>query len=112
MMLVYGGNVLRPGTTAEEPLDIILDGETIAGLVARGSVRGEGMEKFDATDKLVIPGLVNGHHHAQAQLSKGQFNRVNLELLLVSMPWSNGKRTLEDKYLSAVIGAAELVRKG
>jgi cytosine/adenosine deaminase-related metal-dependent hydrolase len=80
--------------------------------VSPGTVRGEGMEKFDATDKLVIPGLVNGHHHAQAQLSKGQFNRVNLELLLVSMPWSNGKRTLEDKYLSAVIGAAELVRKG
>jgi 5-methylthioadenosine/S-adenosylhomocysteine deaminase len=112
MMLVHGGKVLRPETTAEEPFDIVLDGETIADLVPPGSVRGEGMEKFDATDKLVIPGLVNGHHHAQAQLSKGQFNRVNLELLLVSMPWSNGKRTLEDKYLSAVIGAAELVRKG
>lgn len=112
MMLVHGGKVLRPGTTAEEPLDIILDGETIADLVSPGTVRGEGMEKFDATDKLVIPGLVNGHHHAQAQLSKGQFKRVNLELLLVSMPSSDGKRTLEDKYLSAVIGAAELVRKG
>jgi guanine deaminase len=112
MMLVHGGKVLRPGTTAEEPLDIILDGETIADLVSPGTVRGEGMEKFDATDKLVIPGLVNGHHHAQAQLSKGQFKRVNLELLLVLMPSSNGKWTLEDKYLSAVIGAAELVRKG
>ncbi len=60
----------------------------------------------------MIPGLVNGHHHAQAQLAKGLFDRTTLELLLVSHPWSNGQRTLEDKYLSAVIGAAELVRKG
>jgi 5-methylthioadenosine/S-adenosylhomocysteine deaminase len=63
-MLIHGGKVLRPGKTAVEPLDIVLDGETIADLVPPGSVRGEGIEKLDATDKLVIPGLVNGHHHA------------------------------------------------
>src|SRR5262249_9870401 len=84
----------------------------IADIVPRGSVSNQSLEKFDASDKLVIPGLVNGHHHAQGQLIKGMFNRINLELLLVSYPWSNGKRTLEDKYLSALIGAAELVRKG
>ena len=33
-------------------------------------------------------------------------------MLLNGQRWSNGHRTLEDKYLSALIGAAELVRKG
>lgn len=112
MMLIHGGRVVLPRTYAVEALDIVLDGESIAELAAPGSVSGDGMQRFDASDRLVIPGLVNGHHHAQAQLAKGRFDRTTLELLLVAMPWANGARTLEDKYLSAQIGAAELVRKG
>ena len=112
MMLIYGGRVLRPDTLVTDAFDIVLEGECIAELVTPGSVSKEGKQTFDATDKLVMPGLVNGHHHAQAQLAKGLFDRTTLELLLISHPWSNGRRTLEDKYLSAVIGAAELVRKG
>ena len=111
-MLIHGGRVLLPGSFAVEALDLVLDGERIADLVAPGSVRAEGMQRLDASDRLVMPGLVNGHHHAQAQLAKGRFDRTTLELLLVAMPWANGGRTLEDKYLSAQIGAAELVRKG
>ena len=39
-------------------------------------------------------------------------DRITLELLLTAGPSMNGNRTLEDKYLSAVIGAAEMVLKG
>ena len=112
MTLIHGGRVLRPDTMTAEPLDIVVDGERIADLVPPGSVRAEGMKRLDASDRLLIPGLVNGHHHAQTQLIKGQFDRVNLELLLNAQRWSNASRTLEDKYLSALIGASELVRKG
>jgi guanine deaminase len=112
MTLIHGGRVLLPGALTVEALDVVLDGETISDLAAPGSVSGEGMRRFDASDRLVIPGLVNGHHHAQSQLAKGRFDRATLELVLVAMPWAGGARTLEDKYLSAVIGAAELVRKG
>jgi 5-methylthioadenosine/S-adenosylhomocysteine deaminase len=112
MMLIEGGLVLRPNDLVAELLDIVIEGETIADLVPPGSVRGEDMQRFNATDRLVIPGLVNGHHHAQAQLVKGKFDAISLELLLNGQRWSNGQRTLEDKYLSALIGAAELVRKG
>ena len=112
MMLITGGLVLHSANLVVEPLDIVVDGDTIVDLVTPGSVRGEGMQQFDAADRLVIPGLVNGHHHAQAQLVKGKFDAISLELLLNGQRWSNGHRTLEDKYLSALIGAAELVRKG
>ncbi len=112
MILIHGGRVLRPGTFAIEALDIVVDGDTIADLVPPGTVRGEGAQRIDAGDRLVIPGLVNGHNHAQASLAKGLFDRYTLELYLNAVPWANGRRTLEDKYLSAVIGAAEMVRKG
>jgi guanine deaminase len=111
-LLIEGGLVLRSPDLVVEPLDIVVEGETIADLVAPGSVRAESMQRFDAADRLVMPGLVNGHHHAQAQLVKGRFDAISLELLLNGQRWSNAHRTPEDKYLSALIGAAELVRKG
>jgi guanine deaminase len=112
MILIHGGRVLRPGSFAVETLDVVVDGDAIADLVGPGSVKSESMQRVDARDRLVIPGLVNGHNHAQTGLAKGLFDRYTLELYLNGVPWATGRRTLEDKYLSAVIGAAEMVRKG
>ena len=111
MKLIKGALVIRPGTFAAEPLDVLIDG-TIADVVPRGSVKGEGMEVIDAAGRALMPGLVNGHNHAQTHLAKGRFDRYNLELYLNFSGAASGKRTLEDKRLSALIGAAEMVRKG
>jgi guanine deaminase len=56
--------------------------------------------------------LVNGHNHAQVTLAKGLFDRHTLEVYLNAMPWASGRHTLEDTYLSAKLGALEMVRKG
>jgi guanine deaminase len=112
MMLIHGGRVLRAGSFAVESLDIVVHGDTIADLVAPGAVKAESMQRVDARDRVVIPGLVNAHNHAQTHLAKGLFDRYTLELYLNGVPWATGRRTLEDKYLSAAIGAAEMVRKG
>lgn len=112
MILIHGGRVLRPGSLAVEPLDVVVDGDAIADLVAPGAAKDASMQRVDARDRIVIPGLVNGHNHAQTGLAKGLFDRYTLELYLNGVPWATGRRTLEDKYLSAVIGAAEMVRKG
>ena len=79
MMLVRGGLVLQPGGERFAPADLVIDGETIADIVAPGSVSGEGRQVVDAQDRLVIPGLVNGHNHAQANLGKGLADRWTLE---------------------------------
>jgi 5-methylthioadenosine/S-adenosylhomocysteine deaminase len=112
MMLIHGAKVLRPKTFAAEALDVVVEGDTIKDLVAPGSVKGEGMERVDATGRALMPGLVNGHNHAQTNLAKGLFDRYTLELYLNAVPWATGRRTLEDKKLSALIGAAEMARKG
>jgi 5-methylthioadenosine/S-adenosylhomocysteine deaminase len=112
MMLIQGALVLRPRTFAAERLDVLIEGDTIRDLVPPGSVKGEGMERVEASGRALMPGLVNGHNHAQANLSKGLFDRYTLELYLNAVPWATGRRTLEDKKLSALIGAAEMARKG
>ncbi len=112
MMVIHGGRVLRSGSFGFEPLDIVIEGDLIRDLVARGSVTDASMTRIDAADRLLIPGLVNGHNHAQTTLGKGVFDRYTLELYLNTVPWSAARRTLEDKYLSAILGAAEMIRKG
>ena len=111
MILIRNALVLTPGFEAK-PLDVLVEGGTIADVVPRGSVKGEGMEVVDAADRALMPGLVNGHNHAQTGLAKGTFDRYNLETYLNAQPGATGRRTLEDKHLSALIGAAEMVRKG
>jgi guanine deaminase len=111
MLLIHGGRVLRPSLDCA-PADILVDGDSIADIIAPGQVKDDNVRRFDAAAMLIIPGLVNGHNHAQTNLAKGLFDRYNLETYLNAVPWATGRRTVEDHYLSSVIGAAELVRKG
>jgi 5-methylthioadenosine/S-adenosylhomocysteine deaminase len=111
MLLVQGGRVLRPDFDCA-PADILVDGDAIADIVAPGTVKDLNARRIDAVGQLVIPGLVNGHNHAQTNLAKGLFDRYTLETYLNAVPWATGRRTVEDHYLSSVIGAAEMVRKG
>jgi 5-methylthioadenosine/S-adenosylhomocysteine deaminase len=112
MKLIAGARVLRSARAEPEALDVIVEGERIHDLVPCGTVKGEGMERIDASGYVLMPGLVNGHNHAQTHLAKGLFDRYTLETYLNAVPWATGRRTLEDKHLSALIGAAEMVRKG
>jgi guanine deaminase len=112
MQVITGGRVLRPDTLELASGDVVIDGGLIRDIVAPGTVKDAHAERIDAADRALVPGLVNGHNHAQTGLAKGLFDRYTLELYLNAVPWASGRRTLEDKYLSAVIGAAEMVRKG
>src|SRR5256885_16005215 len=100
MLLIHGARVLRPGTFDCQPLDVIVDDDTILDLVTPGSVRMEA-QRIDASGMLLIPGLVNGHTHAQVSFARGMFDRYTLELHLNAMAWTTGRRTVEDKYVSA-----------
>ena len=67
---------------------------------------------IDASNMLLIPGLVNAHTHGHGSFSKGLGDRWTLEHLLHAGTWLNGSRNREDKYLSAVLNAVEMVLKG
>ena len=108
---IKGGQVLRPDCDGVEVSDLLIrDGEIVE--IGRDLPTPEGAEIVDARRFLLHPGLVNGHTHGHGPYSRGLTDDITLELLIAGGAWFNGNRTLEDKYLSTAIGAAEMVLKG
>ena len=110
--VIRGGLVLQPdGETA--PLDILIEDGRIAALEPRGVQVSDDAEVLSADDRLLIPGLVNAHTHSHGALNRGAVDdRVSLEMFLTGAGASARSRRLEDKYLSAALSAAEMIRKG
>ncbi len=108
---VITGALVLTGATAT-PADIVLQGDTIQAITAPGSVTSETTARIDATGRLAIPGLINAHTHGHGGLAKGAGDRLSLELLLNAGPWLNGNRTDDDRYLSTLVSAIEMLRKG
>jgi 5-methylthioadenosine/S-adenosylhomocysteine deaminase len=112
MTVVRGGRVLDIKRHAAPKADILIKGDTILEIGKPGLAAPATATVIDARDRLLQPGLVNGHTHSHGNLAKGMMDRITLELLLTASPYMSGARTLEDKYLSSLIGAAEMVLKG
>lgn len=110
--IIRGGWVLNPDERQADPADILLDGDLIAEIGPTGMPAPDDAEVIDANDRLLIPGLVNAHTHGHGGLTKGSGDRWTLELLLHASRWLNGFRNAEHTYLSALVGALEMVRKG
>jgi guanine deaminase len=110
-LLVHGGHVLDASYTALERADILIAADRIQAV-------GQGLEvppeahRLDATGCLVLPGLINAHTHAHNNLFKGMGDNWTLEDLLTYGPALNGNRTPEEHYLSAAIGAVEMLKNG
>jgi guanine deaminase len=107
-----GGRVLDIAGHTLRPADILVVGDRIAEMGAPGLPAPADAAPIDATGKLLIPGLINAHTHAHGNLARGSGDRWTLELLLNAGPWLSGSRSFEDIYLSALIGAVEMVLKG
>ncbi|MEJ0070488.1 MAG: hypothetical protein WDO24_19205 [Pseudomonadota bacterium] len=91
-----------PARRAATPADILIEGGTIREIGAPGLAAPAGTRVVDATDRILIPGLINAHTHAPRQSRQGAWgDRWTLELLLNAAPWISGRRALTDKYLTA-----------
>lgn len=112
MTIIRGGRVLDIRGHSAPKADILVQGDTIAEIGRPGMPAPPHAAVIDAKNRLLHPGLINGHTHSHGNLAKGLADRQTLELLLTAGPWMTGNRTLEDKYLSSLIGAAEMVLKG
>ena len=110
--VIRGGRVVDIKGHAAPHADILVKGDTIVEIGRPGLSAPPDARIIDAKRRLLHPGLINGHTHSHGNLAKGMGDRLTLELLLTAGPWMSGHRTLEDKYLSSLIGAAEMVLKG
>jgi 5-methylthioadenosine/S-adenosylhomocysteine deaminase len=110
--IVRGGKLLDIAKRKAVPVDILIKGDTIAEIGRPGLAAPAGATVIDAKHRLMHPGLINAHTHSPGNLAKGLHDRWSLELLLTASQWAHIDYSLEDKYLSAQIGAAEMVMKG
>ena len=110
-----GGTVLLPDLTVERA-DILADTETgtITAVGDPNEIEGRDVdEKLDATDGLVIPGLINAHTHVAMTLFRGAADDKELDTWLREDIWPvEAALTAEDVRAGTALGLAEMIRSG
>jgi 5-methylthioadenosine/S-adenosylhomocysteine deaminase len=110
--VIRGGLVLQAGGHALAQ-DILVEDGRIVAIEHPGFAASDNAELIRADDRLLIPGLVNSHTHSHGALNRGAVDdKVSLEMFLTGGGASTRARGLEDKFLSAALSAAEMIRKG
>jgi dihydroorotase len=71
-VLLKGGRVIDPASSTDAPLDILVDGTTIAAIGADLSGQAPLVEVVDCRGQLVLPGLIDTHGHVY-QYVTGRF---------------------------------------
>ena len=112
-VLVRNGRVLRGDLRACDVRDVLVRDGMIVAIEPPGAIDPASHREIDASDRLLIPGLVNGHTHGHGALGKGLVeDRVPLEVFLSASGAISASRTIADKRLTAMLSAVELIRKG
>jgi guanine deaminase len=109
-LIIRGGRVLGPDGTLVAA-DVLVEDDRIVA-VGPALAAPPGARPLDATGRLVLPGLVNAHTHAASHLARGRAGNWTLEDLLLHAPANYALRSPEDDYLSAAIGAIEMLKTG
>ncbi|NLV04858.1 amidohydrolase family protein [Haloarcula rubripromontorii] len=111
-LLVTGGQVLRPDLTVERA-DVLVsqDSGDIVAVDEPGTLDGD--DELDASEGLVIPGLVNAHTHVAMTLLRGLADDKPLDAWLQEDVWPvEAELTPEDIRVGAELGLVEMIRSG
>lgn len=110
-LVVRGGRVVTGRGPDMVRADVLVEDDRITAV--RPEVPAPaGSREIDATGRLVLPGLINAHTHVASHLARGRAGNWTLEDLLVYAPANYGFRSPDDEYLSAAIGAIEMLKTG
>ncbi|MGQ9587564.1 MAG: amidohydrolase family protein [Thermoplasmata archaeon] len=77
-----------------------------------GHVKSKTDEVVDATDCIVMPGLINCHTHVAMSLMRSVADDVKLDKFLDRTFAIDAKRTPEDIAMGAILGCLEMARSG
>ena len=110
-LLIRGGQVLAGTPAALSRADVLVEGDRIAA-VGPALAAPAGTPVIDASGHVVLPGMGNAHTHAASHLARSRAGSWTLEDLLTHSAANYGFRTPEDEYLSAAVGAIEMLKTG
>ena len=95
----------------ERPLDVLIERGRIANIAPAGTLRAP--EIVDLANRLLVPGLVNGHFHSHEHFHKGRAENLPLELWMQHLrPLIPIEFDARQIYLRTMIGAIEALRSG
>ena len=115
--LIYGGSVVTMGRLGVvRDGAVLVEGDRIVEVGRSEEVKRRnprGYERIDAEGKIIIPGLVNTHHHLAMSLLRGYADDLPLKEWLEKWIWPvESLMTGEDIYLGAKLTAVESVLGG
>lgn len=94
-----------------EKLDIVIENDTIIDLTV--NYKGEYDEIIDASNKIVMPGLINGHTHLGMSIFRSTNDNLNLNEWLNNKIWPiEDKLTDEDMYFTSLLSCIEMIKTG
>lgn len=109
--LIRGAEVLDVAKAVLARADILIEGDAIRK-VGPGLPAPPGATIIDGAGRIALPGLVNAHTHAHNNLTRGAGDNWTLEDLRNYAPALYANRTPEEQYLSAAVGAIEMLKTG
>ena len=93
--------------------DILIENDRIACMEPQLHATVQADEVIDLNDRLILPGLVQGHMHATQALFRGLCDELELMDWLARRTWPlEGAHTAASNAASARLMAAELIRSG
>ena len=108
--VIEGGHVLTPDFEVREA-DVLID--RAAGVVLDVGDDLDADETLDATDSLVMPGLVNAHTHVAMTLLRGYADDKQLDAWLQEDIWPvEAELTPEDIRVGTELGLVEFIKNG
>src|SRR5688572_18618576 len=96
--VIRGGQVLSDDGTQLIDADVLIENDRIEAVGRLESTLVD-WTVIDASDRIVIPGLINSHTHGHNNLTRGSADNWTLEDLLNNGPALLAGRTIEEQYL-------------
>lgn len=113
-MLIKNGNVIifEENDVKVKKLDVKIKGNLIDE-IAENLEADNGEKVIDATNKVVMPGLINTHAHIAMSIFRGTFEGYDLYTWLSEKIWPReDKLTEEDVYYASMLSILEMISTG
>lgn len=117
--LIIGGGTLLTMVQGEKPLQqatLVIKGDTIEGILTSSGETPpfEGAQVLDATDCIIMPGLVNAHGHTAMTLFRGLADDLPLKQWLFEKIFPAEAKHLNEEtvYWGALLGCLEMIASG